>query len=116
MPRKKSEKECVTTSKERKPEAKYRFIAIRRVGDNFSVEFTTKESALSYIDELNDNRIEWYGLFEIDAKRDTLHTVLHKRLIPYDMSLPVSKKEETKKPEHAKKKRIPRKNKPYINK
>lgn len=60
----------------------YRFMCVRSVkGTNYHTDFPTKEEALSYIDSLDDNKIEWYGLYEINELNPYLKWITSKRLI-----------------------------------
>lgn len=61
----------------------YRFMCLRAKNTNYHIDFPTKEEAMEYVNELNDPKIEWFGVYEIDEKRDTLKSVYQKRLIPF---------------------------------
>lgn len=82
----------------------FRFICLREKSvANYHVDFTSKEDALDYIDKLNDSKIEWYGLYEINPKSDYLKAIVNKRIIPYNDLIPIdyviqsSKKDTSKK-------------------
>lgn len=62
----------------------YRFMCVRSVkGTNYHTDFKTKEEALSYIDSLDDNKIKWYGLYEINELSPYLKWITSKRLINF---------------------------------
>ena len=48
------------------------------------MEFDKSESALNYIENLNDKNIEWYGLYKVDYAADTLRPIVTKRLKQYN--------------------------------
>lgn len=52
-----------------------------RVGGNYHKDFSTKEEALEYIESLNDPKIEWYGIYEIEPGVQHMKLVVSKRLI-----------------------------------
>ena len=62
----------------------FRFTCIKTDNKNYHLDFTAKEEALQYVDELNDSKIEWYGLYELDPRKDYMQLVTHKRLIPHN--------------------------------
>lgn len=69
----------------------YRFMCITSKNTNYHIDFNSKSEALSYIDSLNDPKIEWYGLYEIYTSRDYMHRILSKRIKPYNDTISVSK-------------------------
>jgi hypothetical protein len=62
----------------------YRFMCIRSNNSNYHVDFASKNEALNYIEELNDSKIEWYGVYEISNNCNYLKPVVSKRLIPFN--------------------------------
>lgn len=44
----------------------YRFMCEREGNTSYHVDFSSKSEALVYLDELNDDKIMWYGLYEVD--------------------------------------------------
>lgn len=69
----------------------YRFVCMRDKSTNYHLDFASLNEAIAYTEELNDSKIEWYGVYELRPDKDYLITVLSKRLRPYDDSIPVSK-------------------------
>ena len=83
MPRAKKVKENKTDCK------LYRFMCLKSVkNNNYHADFTSSDDAIEYANNLNDDDIEWYGIFEVDSDKNTLHRVVCKRLKPIDMSIP----------------------------
>lgn len=74
----------------------FRFMCLRDGNTNYHKDFSTKEDALQYADELNDNKIEWYGIYEISPLKDYLISVDNKRLKPYKDNIIVKSKEDDK--------------------
>lgn len=72
----------------------YRFMCIREKGTNYTTDFETREAALKYAEELDDSKIEWYGVYELDPNSPYLKTLVSKRLIPHDQcyTLPTGNK------------------------
>lgn len=62
---------------------KFIFMCLKDKTQGYSMEFDTNESALNYIENLNDQKIEWYGLYKVDHLADTLRPIVSKRLKPY---------------------------------
>ena len=76
----------------------FRFICMRdKNTKNYHVDFDTKEEALKYVEELNDSKIEWYGLYEINPDEDYFIPHLSKRLIPHDDTVPEISKDNVNK-------------------
>ena len=83
MPRAKKVKENKTDCK------LYRFMCLKSgKNNNYHADFTSSDDVIEYANNLNDNDIEWYGIFEVDSDKNTLHRVVCKRLKPIDMSIP----------------------------
>lgn len=83
MPRAKKTKETKDYKK------LYRFMCLKSgKNNNYHTDFTSSDDAIEYANNLNDVDIEWYGIFEVDSDKNTLHRVLCKRLKPIDMSIP----------------------------
>lgn len=59
----------------------YRFMCERTNNQNYHTDFNSKEEGLKYIESLNDPKISWYGLYELDEVKDRLNTIVSKRLI-----------------------------------
>lgn len=76
--------------KENKADCKlYRFMCLKSgKNNNYHTDFTSSDDAIEYANNLNDGDIEWYGIFEVDSDKNTLHRVVCKRLKPIDMSIP----------------------------
>lgn len=76
--------------KEDKADCKlYRFMCLKSgKNNNYHTDFTSSDDAIEYANNLNDSDIEWYGIFEVDSDKNTLHRVVCKRLKPIDMSIP----------------------------
>lgn len=53
-----------------------------------TVDFATKEEALEYVHSLTSNDTTWYGLYERSPIAEYLLPIEHKRLRPYDDTLP----------------------------
>lgn len=67
----------------------YRFMCLKSgKNNNYHTDFTSSDDAIEYANNLNDSDIEWYGIFEVDSDKNTLHRVVCKRLKPIDMSIP----------------------------
>ena len=62
----------------------FRFMCIKDENKNYHSDFKSLEEAIKYIEKLKDSKIEWYGLYEIDPKKDHLVSISHKRLIPHN--------------------------------
>lgn len=71
---------------------------------NTTVDFTTKESALEYADNLTNKDTAWYGVYEINPKVNNLICIKHNRLIPHDDTIPKISKDITKQVKQRKKK------------
>lgn len=71
----------------------YRFMCIRNGNSNYHVDFTSQEEALQYVNELNDPKIEWYGVYEISPDSNNLKLVTGNRLIPFNDHIVVKEKE-----------------------
>lgn len=74
----------------------FRFMCIREKNTNYHLDFPTKEEALAYCEELNDSKIEWYGVYELSPLCNTLISITNKRLQPYNDTIYVAPKEDTK--------------------
>lgn len=61
----------------------YRFICLKLDCKNYHVDFQTKEDAIKYADELKDDTIEWYGIYELNSSKDYMVRIIHKRLLPH---------------------------------
>lgn len=64
----------------------FRFMCIRNGNTNYHKDFNSKESAMQYIESLNDDKIEWYGVYESKPSVDYLTCVVYKRMQPFDNS------------------------------
>lgn len=74
----------------------YRFMCMCvKCSGNYHMDFSSKDEALAYVESLNDPKIEWCAVYELDDVRDTLIPVISKRLLPYDDSIPKLTKEES---------------------
>ena len=73
--------------KSEKEETKYRFMCMRNGNTNYSKDFKTKDEAVQYAENLNDDKIEWYGIYKIDPLEKCLIRVISKRLQPYKTSI-----------------------------
>lgn len=62
---------------------------------NVTVDFTTKEAALEYADNLTNKDTAWYGVYEINPKSDRLICIKNNRLIPHDDTIPKISKDNT---------------------
>ena len=83
MPRTKKIKETKVDQK------LFRFMCLKSgKNSSYHTDFTSSDEAIEYVNNLNDDDIEWYGIFEVDSNKNTLHRVLCKRLKPIDMSIP----------------------------
>ena len=83
MPRAKKVKEAKSDQK------LFRFMCLKSgKNNNYHTDFTSSDDAIEYANNLNDSDIEWYGIFEVDSDKNTLHRVVCKRLKPIDMSIP----------------------------
>lgn len=51
---------------------------------NYHLDFNSREEALLYAESLNDSKIEWYGVYEVDPALPYLNLVVSKRLIPHN--------------------------------
>lgn len=71
---------------------------------NTTVDFTTKEAALEYADNLTNKDTAWYGVYEINPKVNNLICIKHNRLIPHDDTIPNISKDNTKQVKQRKKK------------
>lgn len=69
----------------------YRFMALTKNCSNYHVDFDSQQEGIDYINQLNDSKIEWYGLYEVDSVNDKLKTIISKRVIPYDDTITVTK-------------------------
>lgn len=78
----------------------FRFMCVRTDGKNYHVDFSEKEEALKYVEDLDTHKIEWYGLYELCPDKDYLVMVTHKRIIPHkdDFIIRDSSSSENKKP------------------
>ena len=74
----------------------FRFMCLRNGNTNYHMDFTTKEEAIAYADELNDPKIEWYGIYEVSPLKDYLISVTSKRLQPYRDNIITKHKEDDK--------------------
>ena len=74
----------------------FRFMCLKTDNKNYHLDFTTKEEAIQYADTLNDSKIEWYGIYELDPRKDYMIDVVSKRLIPHNDMIIVKPKEESK--------------------
>ena len=63
---------------------------------NITVDFTTKEAALEYTDNLTNKDTAWYGVYEISPKSNHLICIKHNRLIPHDERPTKISKDNTK--------------------
>lgn len=61
-----------------------------------TVNFQTKDDALNYAHELSSVKVAWYGVYEINPKRDYLISVENKRLVPHNDKVVIIPKEESK--------------------
>lgn len=69
----------------------YRFMCLKSgKNNNYHTDFKSSDDAIEYANNLNDCDIEWYGIFEVDSVKNTLHRIVCKRLKPIDMSIPES--------------------------
>lgn len=91
----------------------YRFMCIREKGTNYTADFETREAALKYAEELDDSKIEWYGVYELNPNLTYLVTLVSKRLIPHEQcyKLPTGSKPERPQKSEVKRKRASRKTK-----
>ena len=62
----------------------FRFMCIKTDSKNYHIDFQSEEEALRYTEELNDPKIEWYGVYELDPMKTYMTSVTHKRLIPHN--------------------------------
>lgn len=76
------------TKQPEKAPSTYRFMCLRAKSTNYSMSFETKDEALQYAESLDDPKIEWYGIYELDPECDYLKAVVSKRLLPYDDTIP----------------------------
>lgn len=88
------------------PTNTYRFMCERLGNTNYHIEFETKEEAMAYVEELNDNKISWYGVYEVDVVRNILITVTHKRLFETTIHLPAKEESPTNSKPHRRKRHI----------
>lgn len=65
----------------------YRFMCVKTNNLNYHIDFKSYDNAIQYVNYLNDNKIEWYGLYELEPSSDYLKLVTHKRLIPHDATI-----------------------------
>lgn len=63
---------------------------------NVTVDFTTKEAALEYADNLTNKDTAWYGVYEVNPKVNRLICIKHNRLRPHDDAIPKISKDNTK--------------------
>lgn len=90
MPRTKKIKETKVDQK------LFRFMCLKSgKNSSYHTDFTSSDDAIEYVNNLNDDDIEWYGVFEVDSNKNTLHRVLCKRLKPIDMSIPENVQSES---------------------
>jgi hypothetical protein len=73
--------------KSEKEEIKYRFMCMRNGNTNYSKDFKSKDEAIKYAENLNDDKIEWFGIYEINPLEKYLIRVISKRLQPYKASI-----------------------------
>lgn len=81
----------------------FRFMCLRNGNTNYHKDFFTKEEALQYAEELNDPKIEWYGIYELNPNCDHLISIDHKRLQPYRDEIIVKPKQEERQVKHRRK-------------
>jgi hypothetical protein len=72
MSRKKSQAEPST----------FRLMYININGSGDHLDFKSKDDAIQYAESIS-NKIEWYGIYELNPKCDYLIMVTHKRILPY---------------------------------
>ena len=81
----------------------YRFMCDRVGGTGYHLDFETKDDALSYANTLSDPKIAWYGVYELDAARNTQITLLSNRIFETVIHIPKqSNSTEPKQHKHAK--------------
>ena len=63
-----------------------------------TVDFTTKEDALQYAHDLTEANTSWYGVYELNPRRDYLISVERNRLRPFDdkVTTPPKENEQSK--------------------
>ena len=62
--------------------------------NHITVDFTTKEEALQYANELTSENTAWYGIYELNPRSEYLISVEHKRLRPHDDTIIKKTKEK----------------------
>lgn len=64
----------------------YRFMCIKSDHMNYHIDFKSYNEAMQYVYNLNDSKISWYGLYELESSSNKLKLVTHKRLVPHEES------------------------------
>lgn len=62
----------------------YRFMCVKIDNMNYHIDFTSYNEAVQYVNDLNDAKIAWYGLYELESSSDRLKPIIHKRLISHE--------------------------------
>jgi hypothetical protein len=62
-----------------------------------TIDFPSKEEALEYVHALTNENTAWYGLYELNPAVDSLIYIEHRRLRPYNDTIPEISKDNTKK-------------------
>lgn len=86
----------------------YRLMCEKVNSNGYHVDFNSKDEAIKYAEELDDPKISWYGIYEIDPALPYLQYVTDKRLIPHDDAPKYIKKEEPNNIKHLTKKKRPK--------
>ena len=82
-------------TKEKEPSI-FRFMCIKTDNKNYHLDFSSKDEVLQYVDELDDDKIEWYGVYELDPACLYQKSITHKRLIPHDDTIPLKYLKESR--------------------
>lgn len=80
----------------------YRFMCFCEGGPGYCKDFTTKESALEYVDTMDDSKIEWYGVYYWDRRINAFKHVVSERLKPHNDTI-VIKSKNVEKPKRSRK-------------
>ncbi len=81
----------MTRNKSKDEKSIYRFMCVKTDDYGYHIDFNSKEDAITYAEKLNDSKIEWYGIYELNPKYDYWLMVTHKRLIQHNNLVHIKK-------------------------
>lgn len=68
----------------------YRFMCIRAGNTNYHTDFSSLTEANNYIENLNDSKIHWYGLYKVDERVGLIRIAMSGE-VPYVVNTSMAK-------------------------